>query len=1305
MMSIHKLTAGDGYTYLLRQVAGGDNQRQRGQDAASYYTANGNPPGRWAGRGAGLLGVAGQEVTEAQMKALYGAGLHPDADAIIRTYLEQHLRAGMTGDQVAAVTARAERQARLGTPFPEYEAIEPFASRVAARVAALEQAAGRAASPVELRKIQAEEAHRARAAVAGFDVVFAPVKSAALVWALDERPDVRAAVRAAHEAARDAALAMLEEHAAFTRTGRAGIAQLATEGLTMAVFDHYDSRAGEPNLHTHVAVSAKVCGVDGIWRALDARPLYRLTVAASEFYNTRFEIEVTSRLARLGYAASFETRPDTAGKAEPVREIAGIPQAFISFFSTRRAHIETRYQQLIRDYRAEHGYDPPRAVCHQLARQANLQTRDAKGPARSLNQMRADWTAAITAAFGAGAVGQIMAAMPATTKGQARAAAPLDLDAAARQVVAVTAQARATWTQWNIRAEAERLLRYTGAAAGPADHDRLAGQITERALSPGFSITITPPAQVTEPASLRRPGQPGESVFTDHGAARYTSAGILDAEKRLVTAATTPAPAVISPQRAGAAITAFEQNARLRLDPGQRNLVTAFAASGRLLGAGLGPAGSGKTTAMRAYARVAATAGVRVIALAPSAAAADVLGAGTGLPAATLHKFLPEHTDGPHAARLAAGLPVPPQAAPYALNPGDMVLVDEAGLASTLHLDQLLAIAAARGATIRLLGDYRQLSAPGCGGALRLIATEAGAAELTTLYRFADPAEAAATLRLRDGDTAGLDYYTAGSRIMSGSLQAMTDAAYDGWKADMTAGRTTIMTAATTANVTALAARARQDRVALGQVEPGGVTLHDGNTAGAGDWIITRSNNRQLCTSGGRDWVKNGDPWLVTSRHPDGALTARRLGSGGTITLPAAYVAGRVELLYATTTHRAMGGTVDTAHPLITPGMSREHLYVDATRARHHTTLYVVTHELPGMDPDDQLDRTATDRCMYAAREILTTILSRESSEKSATQAIRDNLATSASLAELAPRFQHALEIAVRPAYKQILRNHYGDELAGEIAEAPGYAQLRRALLASEQAGFHPAVAVARSRAAQDTGAEQPEAGQLVAAHPRHITTSLRSAITGPAPRATDALPAWLTIPASTASAFSDDIPPYLRDLQEAVAARIASLTGLAVATRPDWTLAVGAAAPGTPEGPEWRNRLSVVAAWRDQHAITTPGTAEVLGPQPEPGDPAEPAWHHAARALSAAQLQVQDTRQPPLVTRTQTGLSPSEFQRAVREARHAARREQAAARTRPVAISRDRKGASSRRNPRQDTQPELPQPQPEPQQNRPISW
>ena len=86
-MTIHKLTAGDGYTYLTRQVAGGDVSRAPGQDAAGYYTANGNPPGSWVGRGAPLLGLAGQQVTEEQMRALFGHGQHPNAETVITAHL------------------------------------------------------------------------------------------------------------------------------------------------------------------------------------------------------------------------------------------------------------------------------------------------------------------------------------------------------------------------------------------------------------------------------------------------------------------------------------------------------------------------------------------------------------------------------------------------------------------------------------------------------------------------------------------------------------------------------------------------------------------------------------------------------------------------------------------------------------------------------------------------------------------------------------------------------------------------------------------------------------------------------------------------------------------------------------------------------------------------------------------------------------------------------------------------------------------------------------------------------------------
>src|SRR6516164_2653570 len=96
VMTIAKITAGDGYTYLTRHVANGDTDPGEEHDAAAYYTAAGNPPGRWTGRGAPLLGLTGQEVTEEQMRALFGHGQHPNADALITAHITANTRPGMT---------------------------------------------------------------------------------------------------------------------------------------------------------------------------------------------------------------------------------------------------------------------------------------------------------------------------------------------------------------------------------------------------------------------------------------------------------------------------------------------------------------------------------------------------------------------------------------------------------------------------------------------------------------------------------------------------------------------------------------------------------------------------------------------------------------------------------------------------------------------------------------------------------------------------------------------------------------------------------------------------------------------------------------------------------------------------------------------------------------------------------------------------------------------------------------------------------------------------------------------------------
>ncbi|MDP9432202.1 MAG: AAA family ATPase [Actinomycetota bacterium] len=332
----------------------------------------------------------------------------------------------------------------------------------------------------------------------------------------------------------------------------------------------------------------------------------------------------------------------------------------------------------------------------------------------------------------------------------------------------------------------------------------------------------------------------------------YTNQAILDAEAQLLEAARTPVAVGISGE-AFAVTVERQRDAGAQLDAGQIALARAFACDGRLVTAGIGPAGAGKTTAMRLAARAVEDDGRQVIALAPSARAAEQLGQEIGVQARTIaHVLTVLDTQGPDAT---------------GITPGNVLIVDEAGMAGTLNLDRLVAHAAQQGAVVRLLGDPMQLAAVESGGALRLIENEVGAARLHEVYRFTDPAEAAATLALRDGKTGALGYYESRGRIAGGTRDAMLDGLYQGWKTDTDAGRQSLMIASRREDVVELATRARLDRVAAGLVDLDGVGLHNGTTAGVGDMIVTRQNDRMLAVRGTRDQVKRRHVARARRRH------------------------------------------------------------------------------------------------------------------------------------------------------------------------------------------------------------------------------------------------------------------------------------------------------------------------------------------------------------------------------------------------------------------------------------------------------
>ena len=298
-MSIHKLSAGSGYDYLTRQVAALDATEKGHVGLASYYTERGETPGAWIGSGmAGIDGLsAGDPVTAEQMRALFGAGMHP----LAATRLDQLDVADFTDTNVRSAI-------RLGASFKVYGGdVSPFRVEVAKRIATRHGAAGRLGDnpvsaadrarirtevarevfrtehgrdPIDAREIAATIAKLSRPdtqTVAGYDLTFSPVKSVSTLWAVAD-PHVAAQIERAHQAAVQDALSFIERHALFTRQGRNGVRQVDVRGLVAAAFTHRDSRAGDPDLHTHVAIANKVQTLDGRWLSIDGRVLFKATV-------------------------------------------------------------------------------------------------------------------------------------------------------------------------------------------------------------------------------------------------------------------------------------------------------------------------------------------------------------------------------------------------------------------------------------------------------------------------------------------------------------------------------------------------------------------------------------------------------------------------------------------------------------------------------------------------------------------------------------------------------------------------------------------------------------------------------------------------------------------------------------------------------------------------------------------------------------------------------------------------------------------------------------------------------------------
>ncbi|WP_153395833.1 MobF family relaxase [Ornithinicoccus halotolerans] len=1052
-MTLHKLAAGSGYTYLTKQVAVHDATEKRQVGLAAYYEEKGEAPGRWLGTGlAGLDLAEGDVVTEEQMMLLFGQGRHPRAGEpqaaangwgpLGRSFLT------FDATSLRQVTARAFSEHNTARGLA-WNAPIPAEERAAIRTQVAREAFigrhGRApVDEAELTRFVAGASRPAQVPVAGFDLTFSPVKSVSALWALAP-PEVAREVEAAHEDAVRATVAMLERDVAFTRVGKGGIRQVPVTGLVAAAFDHRDARTGDPDLHTHVVVSNKVQSLleeGGRWLTLDGRMLFKAKVMASEHYNTHLEAGLTERLG-----VRFVDRPGQEGK-RAVREIDGIDPALLATWSSRRQAIEARQRELASVFLADHGRTPTAIESLALAQQANLETRPGKQEPRSEAEQRQAWrqqATAVLARDGRSQEGMVASAVGAgwgrtggrgrdagiaaghgvgTLYGHVRERPGRDVrpQIVAARVLSVLEASRATWQIWHVRAESLRQLR---TAQVPLDRLEEHAREVERWVLQGFSVPVGVPPELGEPTVLRRPD--GQSAHRMHGSQAYTSRAILAVEDELLALGLRRDGRQADPAVVETVLAAQSGNGP-SLDRSQAAMAGTLATSGCRVQVALAPAGAGKTAALRVLARAWEASGGTVLGLAPTAVAAEELGRATGIHADTIAKHLHQVN--------ATGASVSPEPQSLAaisreVGPGTLVLIDEAGMAGTRDLAAVVRHVVYAAGSVRLVGDDQQLAAVAAGGIFRDLAEQGHAhgttATLTELHRFTDPAEGTATLAIRDGDPAALDHYVDHGRVHAADTGDVVEAAYAAWKADQQAGMSSLLLAATRDAVRELNQRARQDRLkATGQPPGREVALGDGTRASAGDTVITRRNDRSLRGADG-SWVKNGDRWHVLEVHADGAVSAERHDRSSRavhtrqITLPADYVAEHMQLGYASTIHAAQGATVDTTHTVLTGNESRQMLYVALSRGRQTNHLHLGT-------PSASLDRVGHEvqDTGVEPRQVLTDILGRDGRAQSATTVERGDAAQLLRQAVLA--YQDALPV--------LAQDHLGFERMAALDDA-----------------------------------------------------------------------------------------------------------------------------------------------------------------------------------------------------------------------------------------------------------------------------
>jgi conjugative relaxase-like TrwC/TraI family protein len=842
----------------------------------------------------------------------------------------------------------------------------------------------------------------------GYDLTFSAPKGLSLLWAFGTA-DVRNAISMAHDQAVASVIDHLSVEACFARRGHGGAELVEANGFIGAAFRHRTSRAGDPQLHTHVVVPNLVQGTDGRWSAPDGRHLYTWKMTAGTLYRSALRAE----LAPLGLAWDV--------RRNGLSELRDVPKAILRAFSKRRVDIETAME--VRGTSSQ-----------KSAETAALDSRERK-PAggTEVDVRRETWVEELSAIqLSHGIRSSRPAGVDDVTAALGVEAIAIPSPAEVAEVFGVLAGEKgASLADWSIDEQqlsdsglpGIRMLPVTLLESSFSRREVLSAMARAFDVTPEEAVALTAAFLEREdvvrvladpdvgPDHLRT--KRGHLVPVTSGDRRYTTTELLAAEQRIVRSAIAgvgTATAQVEP-----AIVEEVLRRHGRLDGEQANGVSQLLTSGNRYDLVIGQAGTGKSTMLGA-ARVGwEEAGFRVIGTAVAARTAADLEGGTGIPSSSLTQLLADLREG------------------GGLTSRFVIVVDEASMVGTRPLDRLRSYVDAAGAKLVLVGDNRQLSSIDAGGALRSLSAELGeqVVTLTTNRRQAGAGqqwEREALAALREGNVApAVTAYAENGRVtIAGTIDEARQRIIEDWWAvhrdPAIRDQTTAILAVRRVDVSALNELVRARRQSAGEL---GEELRIGGKAfSVGDRVVFERNQRveaadradsdrrqalvrvrngtfatvvairasteqpfreKALTREGdvalRQELVQGD--VVHAREGDVARTegdvardleeqARseptgslvvQLDNGERAILPASYLESSTSLGYALTVFRSQGITVDHAFGLGGDTLYQEAGYTQLSRGRLSNNLYVAAPDNPrweiGHHADDLNQRDA----------------------------------------------------------------------------------------------------------------------------------------------------------------------------------------------------------------------------------------------------------------------------------------------------------------------------------------------------------